>query len=122
MLIFLCIVISELCAVSDEPIPSQTTYVEVDTANGVNHVLKNYEESEKNVISEKSVVAEKNVVVEKSVDSRQSATNHVNEAASSASSSIQKDAPKKSFASIVCHCIGSNCSCKLAINNLKLIT
>ncbi|KAL6187795.1 hypothetical protein ACLB2K_039190 [Fragaria x ananassa] len=91
----------EFCAVSDEPIPSQTTYVEVDTANGVNHVLKNYEESEKNVISEKSVVAEKNVVVEKSVDSRQSATNHVNEAASSASSSIQKDAPKKSFASIV---------------------
>ncbi|XP_004298368.1 PREDICTED: putative G3BP-like protein [Fragaria vesca subsp. vesca] len=93
----------ELCAVSDEPIPSQTTYVEVDTANGdeVNHVLKNYEESEKNVISEKSVVAEKNVVVEKSVDARQSATNHVNEAASSASSSIQTDAPKKSFASIV---------------------
>ncbi|KAL6186748.1 hypothetical protein ACLB2K_042867 [Fragaria x ananassa] len=84
----------ELCAVSDEPIPSQTTYVEVDTAHGVNHVLKNYEESEKNVISEKSVA-------EKSVDSRQSATNHVNEAPSSASSGIQKDAPKKSFASIV---------------------
>ncbi|XP_050373856.1 nuclear transport factor 2-like [Argentina anserina] len=90
----------ELCAVADEPIPSQTTYVEVDAANGneVNHVLKNFEESEKNVISEKSVVAEKNVVVEKGVDARQSTPNHVNDAASS---NIQKDAPKKTFASVV---------------------
>ncbi|PRQ40631.1 putative nucleotide-binding alpha-beta plait domain, NTF2-like domain-containing protein [Rosa chinensis] len=93
----------ELCAVTDEPIPTQTTYVEVDSANAneVNHVLKNCEESEKNVISEKSVVAEKSVVVEKGVDARQGVANHVNEAASSASSNIQKDAPKKTFASVV---------------------
>lgn len=106
----MCIVITELCAIADEPIPTQTTYVEVDSANGneVNHVLKNCEESEKNVISEKSVVAEKSVVVEKGVDARQSVANHVNEAASSASSNIQKDAPKKTFASVVSHCFGTH--------------
>lgn len=97
------LVVTEPSAVADQPVLNQTTSVEVNNTNGKE--LNNTHGKEAIYVLEngQETVTENNVVAENAVESRQNVAPQVTEAAAS---NTQKDAPKKSFASVVSYGFG----------------
>ncbi|KAL6294856.1 hypothetical protein ACE6H2_002998 [Prunus campanulata] len=98
-------VVTEPSAVADQPVLNQTTSVEVNNTNG--RELNNTHRKEAIYVLEnvQETVTENSVVAENPVESRQNVAPQVTEAAAS---NTQKDAPKKSFASVVNALNGNN--------------
>ncbi|BBG94334.1 Nuclear transport factor 2 family protein with RNA binding domain, RRM-RBD-RNP motifs, partial [Prunus dulcis] len=95
----------EPSAVADQPELNQTTSVEVNNTNGKELNNTHGKESINVLENGQETVTENSVVAENPVESSQNVAPQVTEAAAS---NTQKDAPKKSFASVVNALNGNN--------------
>ncbi|ONI31024.1 hypothetical protein PRUPE_1G288100 [Prunus persica] len=98
-------VVTEPSVVADQPELNQTTSVEVNNTNEKELNNTHGKESINVLENGQETVTENSVVAENPVESRQNVAPQVTEAAAS---NTQKDAPKKSFASVVNALNGNN--------------